>query len=246
MIYHSIMIPTRGRPALLERAVHALLTTMSEPDTVEILICMDNDDQATAGGLLSPVFKDPRVKLYLLDNSHLRAKYNHMEGKATGAMLYYWSDDVFMQTRAWDMTMRLFYDRHIHKKFICSFKDDIWNGNMGLNVPAGPFCLSRGWVKAIGHTINPKLKWQAIDLWLWDVGRRADVIDHAHDDLGTCTNRFRNYLPDIHAHHAHRERPKDDTDAAAVPDFHPAVKEIYDTKAGENERQEEANRLKKG
>lgn len=237
MIYHSVMIPTRHRPELLRKAVLALLETAAEPTQMEVLICRDEDDPGTEVCSYSG-----SVFWHTLPNTHIRDKYNALEKLARGRMLYYWSDDVFMQTQAWDLTMRLFYQNHRHKKFICSVKDDIWNGCMDLNRPAGPFCLTREWVSAVGHSINPKLKWQAIDLWLWDVGRRANLLARPDDATGR-TGGYREYMGMVHAHHAHHERGKDATDAAAAPDYEPAVKGIYDTTAGENERQEEAQRL---
>jgi hypothetical protein len=217
---------------------------MAESDTVEIMVCADTDDQETLDLLKTPAFAAPGVKQFVLDRTHIRDKYGVMEREATGRMLYYWSDDVFMLTKSWDLSTRLFYQAHPHKKFICSFKDDIWNGDMGINKPAGPFFLTREWVDAIGHTINPKLKWQAIDLWLWDVGRRATMLGGKDDDLGTTRKAaYREYLSTVHAHHAHHERPRDATDEAAVPDYQPAVKQIYDTREGEAERQAEALRL---
>jgi hypothetical protein len=221
MSHHTIMIPSRCRASSLIVAVNAMRTLAAEPQ--QILIAIDDDDQETSA---HSVELCTGIKPIVLPGTlDLREKYAAMEEKAHGQMLWYWSDDVFMRTPAWDARATKIYRDHPDKKFICSVKDGMWNGQMALNTPAGPFFLTREWIDAVGYTLPPDFKFQAMDLWLWDVGRRA--------------NR-RIYAENINGHHAHSTRVKDATDNRAASDFDVGVGKYI---ARENERQEAAVRL---
>ena len=43
----SVLLPTRGRPELMLKSVGSLLTTASNPDQIQILLKIDNDDKET-------------------------------------------------------------------------------------------------------------------------------------------------------------------------------------------------------
>lgn len=221
MIYHTIMIPSRGRSASLISAVNAINTTSVTPQ--QIIIAIDEDDDETSAHSVEAC---TGIKpMVLPGNLDLRQKYAAMEEKAIGEMLWYWSDDVFMRTQAWDMIATDIWINHPDKKFICSVKDDMWNGQMALNTPPGPFFLTRDWIKSVGYTLPPGFRFQAMDLWLWDIGRR-------------CNRRV--YADRINGHHAHAQRAKDKTDARAAVDFDIGVGQYLKR---ENERHEAAERL---
>jgi len=221
MIEHTIMIPSRGRASSLIVAVNVMKALAAAPQ--QYLIAIDEDDQETSANSVEMCTGiKPMVLPGTLD---LREKYAAMEAKAEGEMLWYWSDDVFMKTSAWNQIATDIWAKHNDKKFICSVKDDMWNGQMALNTPPGPFFLTRGWIDAVGYTLPPGFRYQAMDLWLWDIGRR-------------CNRRV--YAGNINGHHAHNHRAKDKTDARAAVDFDIGVGQYLKR---ESERQEAAERL---
>lgn len=96
----SAMIPSRGRPERLEKALWSLLTTSKDVDCIEILVAADDDDPATidVGKPYGKVVTSPRGNGYA--DMHLRI--NAMAKDATGDWLMLLNDDVEMVTQGWD------------------------------------------------------------------------------------------------------------------------------------------------
>src|SRR5271168_998225 len=67
MVTVSAVIPTRGRPELLRRAVRsALAQTLCD---IEVLVVIDGSDPITDGVLQELVQQDPRVRVIALPSS---------------------------------------------------------------------------------------------------------------------------------------------------------------------------------
>ncbi len=101
MIDFSILIPTRGRPALLRRCLESIRDTASNPGGVEILLYVDEDD------FLTRAFSFPGLKI--LKCAGPRATLGEMprvlEKSASGRNLFLFNDDARILTAGWDEKM---------------------------------------------------------------------------------------------------------------------------------------------
>ena len=94
----SVLIPSRGNPALLERSVWSLRDHASRPP--EILVAVDDDDPVTiftAGELA--------VRLHVREQAgydRLHVYYQELAAMASGDWLLVWGDDCVMTTDDWD------------------------------------------------------------------------------------------------------------------------------------------------
>lgn len=101
----SVLIPTRGRPKKLLRALESLMEGARELNKVEFIFRVDEDDEETTRALskFSPPHKQlvigPRGKGYWDLHLHLTA----MAALSRGNWLMNFNDDAVMCTKNWDM-----------------------------------------------------------------------------------------------------------------------------------------------
>jgi len=107
----SVLLPTRGRPELMLKSVASLLTTASNPDQIQILLKIDNDDKETYQEAYSSLqdltshFKilySPRGLGY----GDLHTHVNDLCAIAEGEYLFLWNDDATITTHGWDDIIR--------------------------------------------------------------------------------------------------------------------------------------------
>ena len=86
----SVVIPTRGRPETLARAVRSVLAQTHED--FEIVVVLDGPDPATSRSLTR--FRDPRLRVLALDEPHgASAARNHGLRAARGTFVGFLDDD---------------------------------------------------------------------------------------------------------------------------------------------------------
>jgi hypothetical protein len=100
----SVLIPSRGRlPGLIE-AIRSLKEKAASPDSVEILVRLDDDDPA----FHIPIIPLPMVGTSLIMGPRLRGYadiyvfLNELAEKASGDWLMPFNDDAEMLTEGWD------------------------------------------------------------------------------------------------------------------------------------------------
>ena len=106
----SVLLPTRGRTDALLRSVKSLLDLAQEPNNIEILYGIDNDDQVALKYLqdtISPALQDQDYnnKILIFERmgyANLNQYVNQLAKHATGRWLMFWNDDAIMQTPHWD------------------------------------------------------------------------------------------------------------------------------------------------
>jgi Glycosyl transferase family 2 len=103
----SVVLASRGRAALLDESIRSLLGQAVEPDRIEVLVKIDEDDPGTHEYLVktwprmhSPVrwFVGPRGGGYL----NLHVAYNMLAAEARGEWIFVWNDDSMVRTQGWD------------------------------------------------------------------------------------------------------------------------------------------------
>lgn len=166
----SVLLPTRGRPELLRRSVMSLLDLASTPGRVEILVAVDEDDDATlemVGELPVHAFEFepkgyPRLHEYV----------NELARQALGDWLLLWNDDAMMRTAGWD-------DVIANQEHFAVLKP--FDNHPGEHLNTFPI-VPKAWVDRVGHFSLHR----ANDTWWQEVGARLGAqvpvpIDVYHD-----------------------------------------------------------------
>lgn len=94
----SVLLPERGRPAMLDRAIRSLLSTANGAD-IEILVGIDDDDPEWIGREPperpnTQYFRGPRALT-------LGEKVNGLKDRATSDILMFFANDMVMDTSGW-------------------------------------------------------------------------------------------------------------------------------------------------
>ena len=103
----SVLLPTRGRPELMLRAVSSIIATATNPERVQILLKIDNDDINTyqkAYAELELITSHYKV-IYSprgLGYANLHTHVNDLSAIADGEYLFLWNDDALLLTSEWD------------------------------------------------------------------------------------------------------------------------------------------------
>lgn len=116
----SILLPTRGRADRLRSAIFSLFDTASTLTHLELVVRMDDDDQATHD---SPVWTEIAWKAGKLANlkihggprlgyARMHDYYNELAEHADGRLLFIWNDDTEMLTEGWDDKLLRLADEH--------------------------------------------------------------------------------------------------------------------------------------
>lgn len=98
----SVMIPTRGRPALCLESASSMIQLAERPDDVEIVLRRDVDDGATYGAI-------PQSRWIVgppMGYTGLHTYYYECAALSRGEWLVVWNDDSTMLTPQWDAELR--------------------------------------------------------------------------------------------------------------------------------------------
>lgn len=108
----SFLIPTRGRPDQLERMLTSVRDLTDRLDDVEIVLCMDEDDDITRIALEERLDVSPyRIRQVLVPPGQtMGALNNACLAASTGRYLMAMNDDVVLRTPGWDSELRSAFD----------------------------------------------------------------------------------------------------------------------------------------
>lgn len=99
----TVMLPTRGRPIGLKATIDSFLDLADNPDSVEFIIKLDDDDKPKT--ILGPNFKtliSPRLNGY----ESLHTFCNQMLYLSMGQWITLGNDDATMITKDWDLILK--------------------------------------------------------------------------------------------------------------------------------------------
>ena len=100
MTNFSILLPTRGRPSLLERLFESILRTAHDPSSIEIILYIDADDLLSHGIEV----QDLRViKLIKPPGRSMGQIFKECYEASTGRYIMLMNDDAVFQTKDWDL-----------------------------------------------------------------------------------------------------------------------------------------------
>ena len=114
----SILLPTRKRLSLLKKSVQSLIDNAREPEKLQFLFGVDEDDTESFNYLKDSKYPNQlalQFKPIGYENLH---KYNNtLAGYASGKWIMFFNDDATMQTKNWDDKIMDFEDEFCLLRF---------------------------------------------------------------------------------------------------------------------------------
>jgi hypothetical protein len=194
----SLLMPTRGRPALARRFLQSVLQTAACPSRIEVIIYADEDDteshEISAAGLTTELIIGPHQSM---------GNYNRLcLERAQGSIIVLVNDDVVMRSDGWDDSIRQL-DASVPDGIYLAYGNDGFKKQRLSTFPI----LSRRTCEVLQLPYHPAYQGAFIDYHLMDIFKRLQQA--GHDRLM--------YLPDVmfeHLHYRTGKAAKDSTYSA--------------------------------
>jgi glycosyltransferase involved in cell wall biosynthesis len=195
----SLLMPTRGRPALAERFIESLTAQTIHPEQVELIVYVDDDDvesHTLGSGAPVPMTRiiGPRTTMGGYNSACYRA--------AKGDIIILVNDDMVIRTRGWEERI-IALDAGVADRIYLAYGNDLFKKR---NVCTFPI-LSRRVCELLVEPYPMDYRGAFIDYHLFDIFKR---LQHAGYD------RI-HYLGDVvfeHLHYRTGKAPFDETYAA--------------------------------
>jgi hypothetical protein len=166
----SLLLPSRGRPKLVERFLHSVAAESAHPELIEIVLCVDDDDIGSHG----IVSDELALKLVIVPRQTMGAYNAICLENASGDITIAVNDDLIVLTKGWDEKVR---------KLDASYPDGVYLG-YGNDLLKGPkLCtfpiLSRETCRVLATPYPAIYKGAFIDVHLMDIFRRLENRGYA-------------------------------------------------------------------
>mgnify|MGYP001237024086 CR=1 FL=1 len=168
----SVLLPTRGRTDVLRKSLDSLVSKAKNPERIEILFGVDEDDLATIDYIKEEIAEDlkkvgieARASIFKpLGYENLHIYVNTLAGAATGDWMFFWNDDCLMVSEGWDEVI----DQYNGQFKLLGPKDN-HAGHPYAILPIVP----RDWFILMGHlSQNPQN-----DAWLSHIAYMLDIFE---------------------------------------------------------------------
>jgi hypothetical protein len=184
----SLILPTRDRPSLVKRLFESIIQTVSNPDVLEIILCIDEDD------FESREITHPAISIHKLIRKNktmgemTRACYEQTKGK----LIMLLNDDMIFRTKNWDLKILKVFS-HFPDGIALVYGNDLYYGKYMSTFPI----LPRKSCELMDKICGVDYKRHCIDPHIFDIFQRLlrlgydrsiylkDVIfEHMHYELG--------------------------------------------------------------
>jgi hypothetical protein len=190
----SLLLPTRGRPALVARLFESIRTKGKRLDRVQIVLYIDDDDVDSHGlddkALRITKIIGPRMSMGAYNSACL--------AKAEGDIAVLINDDMVIRTDCWDEMVRELDDRFPDKIYL-GYGNDLFKGSSLCAFPI----LSRRCCDILVDPFPSAYQGAFIDYHLLDIFKRLQKA--GHDRIV--------YLEDLVFEHMHYRSGKGKLDA---------------------------------
>lgn len=162
----ALLLPSRGRPASLQRTLHSIGATAARPDDVMVVVGVDNDDAATLE--LSTRCRFPVAILWSSGPREitLGRLWNRLAAEEHGCdVLAMLTDDYVMVTPAWDDRYREAAAR-MPLGYGTAWPHDPLHGREFCTAPV----ITRRMVERMGFFAPPWFPFWFHDVWLEEMG----------------------------------------------------------------------------
>ena len=159
----SLLLPTRGRPALVNRFIKSVVTQTSRLDQVEIIIYVDEDD--TGSHHLGS--EEVCVKRIIGPRISMGSYNSTCYAAARGNIIINVNDDMVIGTRGWD-TKIIDLDASISDKIYLAYGNDLFKKGNLCTFPI----LSRQTCELLVEPYPKEYQGAFIDYHLFDIFQR--------------------------------------------------------------------------
>ncbi|MCT7971871.1 glycosyltransferase family 2 protein [Laspinema olomoucense] len=185
----SLLCPTRGRPEQALRLALSVLNTASQPQRVELLFYVDDDDRKQSEYL--EVFKTHKPKLdrfrrcgFLLGEAiGISKAWNELASRCQGNLLIMAADDQTYNDFGWDDRLDIETQKYPDEIFCMWFNEGHWQEKL-CTFPI----VSRKWCQTLGYFTTGLFECLYDDMWIWEIAKRVGRL---------------HYIPDILTEHLH-------------------------------------------
>jgi hypothetical protein len=191
----SLLMPTRGRPALVRRFLDSVALHTSRLDDVELVIYVDEDDVESQG------IEHDRVRTTrIVGPIATMGEYNTAcLSRAAGSIIVLVNDDVVIRTPHWDERIRA-VDRDYSDGVYLAYPNDLFKRQRAAVFPM----LSRRTCATLVDPYPREYRGAMIDYHLLDIFKRLQK-------RGTDRIRYMNDVVFEHMHYRTGKAPRDDT-----------------------------------
>ena len=185
----SLLLPTRGRPALAERFFRSITETAFHNDQVEVIVYVDDDDvdshHLDSHGVRVTRIIGPKASM----GTYNSACY----AVATGDIIILGNDDMVIRTRGWDEKV-IELDAKVPDKIYLAYGNDLFRKKSLCTFPI----LSRRTCELLIEPYPKEYQGAFIDVHLFDIFKRLQRagFDRIH------------YMDDIVFEHLHYRTKK--------------------------------------
>jgi glycosyltransferase involved in cell wall biosynthesis len=165
----SLLLPTRGRPNLVERFLRTLVTQSTRPDLIEVILCVDDDDIESHG----IVFNELDLKLVVGPRQNMGAYNTECLRHASGEITIAVNDDIIVRTTGWDEKVRELDARYPDGVYL-GYPNDLFKGRKVSTFPI----LSRTTCELLAEPYPRVYKGAFLDPHLMDIFRRLQKRGH--------------------------------------------------------------------
>lgn len=187
----SLLLPTRQRPALVQRLFQSIVEQTSQLDKVEVVLYIDEDD-ISSHYLDSQYFRVTRIVGPALS----MGGYNSAcFGRASGAIIILVNDDIVIRTQSWDDCLRAINARFEDKIYL-AYPNDLFKKSKFSTFPI----MSRRTCEILVEPYPLVYKRFFIDYHLFDIFKRLQhtgfdricycedvVFEHLHYRMGKAS-----------------------------------------------------------
>jgi hypothetical protein len=189
----SLLLPTRKRPALVQRFLRSVQETASYPDDIEIVLYVDDDD-VTSHELAFPGLRLERI----IGPRQSMGGYNTAcLARARGNIIVLVNDDVVIRSAGWDEALRRL-DAAVPDGIYLAYGDDMFKSERLCTFPI----LSRRGCEILQEPYHHAYRGAFIDYHLMDIFKRLEHSGHKRIF----------YLPEIVFEHLHYRTGKSEVD----------------------------------
>jgi O-methyltransferase len=178
----SILIPERGRPAMLKRLIESLCELDGGSNNYEILVAIDEDDPAWAH--VRPHWPGATRCLMWPRPITLGVKLNMLAAEARGDVLVFIGNDMVMETEGWPAKIQAAAYALPGGRGV-----PYLNSTLSPGEPTYPV-ITRPMMEAVGHFMDPAYPYWFIDTCWGEIGRMIgslfpiDVTVSAPEGIG--------------------------------------------------------------
>lgn len=173
----------------MRRLVESVFQTADQPDLVEVLFYIDDDDELSiweAQRLFS--LYNPRVKFLVGERITMNDCHNYLYELSEGKLVMYAGDDIVFRDKGWDSLILESFAKYPDEIVLLGGHDG-YNGDI---ITHG--FLSRKWVDTVGYVVPWGFVGDYADVVISDIARILDryvrvntYIEHLHYAAGKGT-----------------------------------------------------------